>query len=112
MFAKTAAGAVLAIIAAAMVFLGVCFAAFAIFAALQPSLGVPGAAAITALILLIGPLLFVVVAVIRQPRRKDMVTEELLLNLFTGLARKKPVTAMVGAGLLGAAGMFLRRRRH
>lgn len=111
MFAKTAAGAVLAIIAAAMVFLGVCFASFAIFTALQPSVGVPGSAAITALILLIGPLLFVVAAAIRQPPKKDLVAEEMLLSLFTGVARKKPLLALIGAGAVGAVDIFLRRRR-
>jgi LPXTG-motif cell wall-anchored protein len=111
MLARTVAGAVMGIIAAALILVGVAFAGFAIFTALEHPVGVPGAAALTALILLIGPLLFVFVASFRQPPKNQIMGETLLLNLFSGLAKDKPLLAMLGAGLFGAAGIFLRKRR-
>lgn len=111
MIAKAAAGIVLGIIVAAMILVGVCFAGFAIFTALQTPVGVPGAAALTALILLIGPLLFIFVASLFRPRRQDFVGDAFVANLFSGLVRDKPLLAMLGAGLVGAAGVFLRRKR-
>jgi hypothetical protein len=111
MFARTAAGAVVGIIAAALIFVGVAFAGFAIFTALERPVGAPGAAALAALIFLIGPLLFVFVAAFRQPPKKEIMGEALLLNLFSGLAKDKPLLAMLGAGLFGAADIFLRKRR-
>jgi hypothetical protein len=111
MIAKAAAGVVLGFIVAAMVLVGVSFAGFAIFTALSRPVGVPGAAALTALILLIGPLLFAFVASIRQPRRTNLLSEAALLNLLSGVTKDRPLLAMAGAGLLGAAAMFLRKRR-
>ena len=111
MFAKTATGVVVGILAAALIFVGVSFAGFAIFKALEHSVGIPGAAALTALIFLFVPLLFVLVASFRRPPRTDLAGEALIMNVFSGLARDKPLLAMLGAGLVGAAGIFLRRRR-
>ena len=111
MFARTAAGAVVGVIAGAFILVGVAFAGFAIFTALERPVGVAGAAALTALILLIGPLLFVFVAAFRQPPKSE-IGETVLLNLFSGLARDKPLIAMLGAGLFGAADIFLRKRRR
>jgi LPXTG-motif cell wall-anchored protein len=111
MIAKAAAGIVLGLIAGAMILVGVAFAAFAIFTALEHPVGVAGAAALTALILLIGPLLFIFVASMFRPRRQDFVGDAFIANIFSGLARDKPLLAMLGAGLLGAAGIFLRKRR-
>jgi hypothetical protein len=109
MIAKAVATVVLGLIAAAMILVGTSFAGFAIFTALEKPVGVPGAAALTALILLIGPVLFVLAAAIFRPRRRS--NEVLIAELFSGLVRDKPLLSMVGAGLVGAAGMFLRRRR-
>ncbi len=111
MIAKAAAGVVLGIIAGAMILVGVSFAGFAIFTALERPVGVPGAAALTALILLIGPLLFIFIAAMFRPRRQEFVGDALIMNLFSGFVRDKPLLAMLGAGLAGAAGIFLRKRR-
>ncbi len=111
MFARTAAGAMLVIIAAALILVGVSFGAFAIFTALERPMAVPAAAALTALILLIGPLLFIFVAVVRQPRKTEQTSEVLLLNLFATMAKDKPLLAVLGAGLFGAADVFLKKRR-
>ena len=110
MIAKAGAAVVLGLIAAAMVLVGTSFAGFAIFTALETPVGIPGAAALTALIFLIGPLLFIFIAAIFRPRR-DYANDALIAGLFSGLVRDKPLLAMVGAGLLGAAGIFLRKRR-
>ncbi|HVT25770.1 MAG TPA: hypothetical protein VHD95_14175 [Rhizomicrobium sp.] len=111
MIAKTAAGVVLGIIAIAMIAVGVSFAGYAIFTALAAPVGIPGAAALTALILLIGPLLFVLLAMMFRPRKEDLLNDQFIMSVLSGLARDKPLIAMVGAGLLGAAGIFLRKRR-
>jgi LPXTG-motif cell wall-anchored protein len=111
MIAKAAAGIVLGIVVAAMILVGVCFAGFAIFSALETPVGVAGAAALTALILLIGPVLFVFIAALFRPRRRDFASDAFLANLFGGIVRDRPLMAMLGAGLLGAAGIFLRRKR-
>lgn len=111
MIAKAAAGIVFGLIAIAMIAVGVTFAGYAIFAALQPSIGAAGAAALTALIFLIGPLLFLLLALLVRPRPKDILGDAFLTNLLAGLVREKPLLAMLGAGLLGAAGIFLRKRR-
>jgi hypothetical protein len=111
MIAKTAAGVVLGIIAVAMIAVGVSFAGYAIFTALAAPVGIPGAAALTALILLIGPLLFVLLAMMFRPRKEDLLNDQFIMSVLSGLARDKPLIAMVGAGLLGAAGIFLRKRR-
>lgn len=110
MIAKIGAGVVMGLIAGAMILVGVSFAGFAIFTALETPVGVAGAAALTALIFLIGPLLFVLIAAIFRPRR-EFGNDALLMNVFSGLVRDKPLLAMVGAGILGAAGIFLRKRR-
>jgi hypothetical protein len=111
MIAKTAAGVVLGIIAIAMIAVGVSFAGYAIFTALAAPVGIPGAAALTALILLIGPLLFVLLAMMFRPRKEDLLNDQFIMSVLSGLARDKPLIAMVGAGLLGAAGIFLRKRQ-
>jgi LPXTG-motif cell wall-anchored protein len=111
MIAKAAAGVVLGLIVAAMVLVGVSFAGFAIFTALQVPTGLAGAAALTALILLIGPLLFIFIASLFRPRRQDFIGDAFLANLFTGIVRDRPLLAMLGAGLIGAAGIFLRKKR-
>jgi hypothetical protein len=111
MIAKAAAGIVLGLIVAAMILVGVCFAGFAIFSALQTPVGVPGAAALTALIFLIGPLLFILIAALFRPRPRDLVGVAFVAKLFSGFVRDKPRLAMLGAGLVGAAGIFLRRKR-
>jgi len=111
MIAKAAAGIVLAIIAGAMILVGVAFAAFAIFSALSTPVGIPGAAALTALILLIGPLLFIFIAALFRPKRQDFVGDAFISSALSGLVRDKPLIAMVAAGVLGAAGIFLRRKR-
>jgi hypothetical protein len=111
MIAKATAGIVLGILASAMILVGVSFAGYAIFSALAASVGVAGAAALTALILLIGPILFIFVAALFRPRRQDFVGDAFIMSALSGLVRDRPLIAMVAAGLMGAAGMFLRKRR-
>lgn len=111
MIAKAAAGIVFGFIAVAMILVGVAFAGYATFTALAIPLGAPGAAALTALVMLIGPLLFIVAAALFRPRPKQVLNEAFVVNLFSGLAKQKPFLAMLGAGLLGAAGILLRKRR-
>jgi LPXTG-motif cell wall-anchored protein len=40
-----------------------------------------------------------------------LVGDAFVANLFSGFVRDKPLLAMLGAGLVGAAGIFLRRKR-
>lgn len=111
MLSKAAAGIVLGLIAGSLILVGVSFAAFAIFTALVPPVGTAGAAALTAVILLIVPVFYVLFAALSADRRREASGEAALLNVFALLAKDKPLLAMVGAGLAGAAGIWLKKKR-
>jgi hypothetical protein len=110
---KAAAAAVLALIGAAMLVFGVGFLAYAIAVALAPALGVAGGAAVTGAIF-VGPPFFwaiVMLALRRAPPRKPIAAPSgLWLTLFAAIAKETPWVAIVGAGLVAAAEIFLSHR--
>jgi LPXTG-motif cell wall-anchored protein len=110
-FARTAAGAVAFLILAALTLVGVACAGLAIDFALAPAVGSAWAAALTAFIMLIAPVTIWIVLAVRGAESGPKEGEEALLRALAALAKGNPIMALLGAGLLGAAGVLLRRRR-
>jgi hypothetical protein len=108
---KAAAGLVLAIMAGAMIFVGVAFIAYAIAVALSPSLGVAGGAAVAGGILLVGPMFWVLVTLLSRPARPKPDTNS-AVSFLAALAKDKPLMAVAAAVLVGAADMLLKRRNR
>jgi hypothetical protein len=118
MGAKIAGGVLTGIVAVALIFTGVALAGYALTMALEPSMGVAGAAAIAALLLLF-PIVCALVAIAfvqasaakrrREERAKD--TEEAIVSILSFLAGDRPWIAVAGAALVGAIGYFMRGRR-
>ena len=104
-----------ALIGAALIFFGVAFLGAAIALALEPRLGVAGSAAATGLILLLPPCIWGVATVFRGPdllpRRPEPTVENAVVTLLSRLAREKPLLAVLGATLFGAAEILLRPKK-
>ena len=113
MIMRAAAGVVALLLAIAVVCTGVGYLGAAIDAALVKSLGVPGAAALTAFILLIVPLVWCLSVLLRKPRKPPAraLGEEALGILMGTFVKDTSIVAMVGAGLFGIAEAFFRTRR-
>jgi hypothetical protein len=114
---KIAGGVLMGIVAVSMTFIGIALAGYAIMSALEPSIGVPGAAAIAALFLLL-PVIVALIAILvmqaaaarrkREERSKE--TEEAVISILSFLAGDKPWIAVAGAALVGVMGYFMRGR--
>jgi hypothetical protein len=104
MVARAAAALLGLLFLASLIFVGVVCAAFAIDEALVNSVGVAGAAAITALLFLAGPVIALIVFALRRPR------ESAFMALLTSAS--SPLAAILGAGALGLAEAFLSKRKR
>lgn len=115
--------AVLVLTLAAIVFTGTMFAGGALFFALTPVLEMWAAAGITALVLL--SISFTVALIIRargqQPVHKPAAMaataaapgpDAAAVSMIAGMAREKPLLAVLFAGLLGAAGTIIQHKNH
>jgi hypothetical protein len=115
MGARIAATAVLGLIGLLLVIFGVGYLAFALSTALSSSLGVAGGAAVTGGIF-VGPVfLWAIILLLlrRTPPPKPMIAPGgLWLTLFAAIAKETPWIAIVGAGLVGAAELFLARGKR
>lgn len=113
MFARLGARAVFAVIGLALVFAGALMFPFAIAAALAPRVGQAWAYAIAGAILLVPPLLWAIIVSLMGPRRRKPPAGhmEILRALFAAVAKETPWIAIIGAGVAGAAEMFLNRYR-
>ncbi|HMI97870.1 MAG TPA: hypothetical protein VK479_15250 [Micropepsaceae bacterium] len=120
--AHAIAGAVLVMTASALIWVGVGFAGYALYLALLPDAGMPLAAALAAVILVIGPLGWAAIVYVRahatRPRfhpAEVQVTptdpEAATLSLLAKLAQEKPLLAVVFAGILGAS-QAMQHRKH
>jgi hypothetical protein len=82
---------------------------------LTPALGVAGGAAVTGGII-VGPIFLwaVIILALRRPPPKPApsASNGLWLALFAAIAKETPWIAIVGAGLMAAAEMFLLRPRR
>jgi hypothetical protein len=120
--AQAIGGAVLAITASALIWVGVGFAGYAIYLAFLPQTGAPWAAAIAAAILVIGPLTYAALVNLRAPRTAHprlhtpdaritpAETENATLTLLAKLAQEKPLLAVLFAGIIGASEALLHRK--
>ena len=113
MFARLGAKAVLLAVAIALVFFGIGLIGLAIATALTPHLGAAGGYAVAGAILLLPPLFWAVVVCIARPRRQPPPpgNRDLMSSIFAALARETPWAAVVGAGLVGVANLFLNRNK-
>ena len=110
-------GAKLGFVAAAvaLVFFGIGLLGLAIATALVPFVGTALSYAIAGAILLLPPLLWAVIASASRPVRQvpeNSGGRELMNSLFTAMARETPWAAVVGAGLVGVANLFLNRNKN
>ena len=112
MFARLGAKAAFLVMALALVFFGVGLLALALAAAFAPLVGPAWGDAIAGAILLL-PLLFwaLIVSLTRPARPKPLPANGVLRALFGAVARETPWLAVLGAGLAGAAEMFLNRNK-
>lgn len=104
------AGVVGVLACAGLIWVGIGFAGFALLTALEPNVGLAGAAALTALILLVVPV-FVVILFGRRGGSPSEKGADSVLSAIAQVARERPVLAMLGAALFGAAEVFLNRTR-
>jgi hypothetical protein len=111
---KAAAAAVLALIGVALIFFGVGFLAYALASALAPSLGVAGGAAVTGAIFVVPPFIWALIMLsLRRPVPKPIIPPNgLWMALFAAIARETPWVAILGAGLVAAAEIFLSSRKR
>jgi len=112
MGAKAAAAAVLALIGVALIFFGVGFLAYALASALAPALGVSGGAAVTGAVFVVPPFVWALIMLsLRRPARKAVIPPNgLWVTLFAAIARETPWVAILGAGVVAAAEIFLSSR--
>ena len=108
-----------------LVLAGAGFACYALYAAFVPLVGSAYAAAITAAILLFVPMLGLVLLSIRARRSRTRLFEKIAasqgpftaspdnvaLGFLAGLARDKPITAVLLAGAFGAAASLFRDKK-
>jgi hypothetical protein len=115
MFARLSAKLVFLAAAIALVFFGIGLIGLSIATALVPFVGAALSYAIAGVILLVPPLLWAMSAS-ASPPAKPAVQEgggrELMNSLFTALARETPWAAVMGAGLVGVANLFLNRNKN
>jgi len=122
---KIAAALLLFICSAVLVLGGAGFACYALYAAFVPLVGNAYAAAITAAILLLAPSLGLVLLSHRARRGRIRNLEQaalgqspftpspdnVALGFLAGLARDKPITAVLLAGVFGAAASLFRDKK-
>jgi hypothetical protein len=103
---------ILAILACAgLIWAGIGFAGFALMVALSPALGLAGAAALAAAVLLIVPM-FVWLLYGQSPiNGQNAKSPDSVLSAISTVARERPLLAMIGAALFGAAEVLLSSRK-
>jgi hypothetical protein len=113
MFARLTAKAVLAAIAIAMAFFGIGLLGMALASALVKLLGVVGGYSLAGAVLLLPPLLWAMVVQLSRPKKRPAQSggNELTKVLLAAVAKETPWIAIIGAGLAGAANMFLNRNK-
>lgn len=114
MFARMTAKAIFIASAIAMAFFGIGFLGLALCTALERLLGVPGSYALVGAIFLVPPLIWALVEINRPHPPKPAANSgsgQVARALLAAVAKETPWVAIVGAGLAGAAEMFLNRRK-
>ncbi len=122
---KIAAALLLFICSVVLVLAGAGFACYALYAAFVPIVDTAYAAAIAAAILLFVPLLGLVLLSLRARRSRMRIPEQgaagqspftpspdnVALGFLAGLARDKPITAVLLSGVFGAAASLFRDKK-
>ena len=112
MFARLTAKAILVATAIAMAFFGIGLLGMALASALVAALGTVGGYAVAGVAFLLPPLIWAVVTHLSRPRKQPPpVNNELTRVLLAAIAKETPWIAIIGAGLAGAANMFLNRNK-
>ena len=112
MFARLTAKAILAAAAIAMAFFGIGLLGMALASALVAALGTVGGYAVAGVAFLLPPLIWAVVIHLSRPRKQPPpVNNELTRVLLAAIAKETPWIAIIGAGLAGAANLFLNRHK-
>jgi hypothetical protein len=112
MFARLTAKAIFIATGIAMAFFGIGLLGMALASALTAALGLVGGYAVAGVVLLTPPLLWALITRLSQPRKPSPAAEnELTRVLLAAVARETPWIAIIGAGLAGAANMFLNRNK-
>jgi hypothetical protein len=111
MFARLTAKAIMAAAAMAMAFFGIGLLGMALASALVKVVGVVDAYALAGAVLLVPPLLWAIVTRLSRPKKPAVANNELTRVLLAAVAKETPWIAIIGAGLAGAANMFLNRNK-
>ena len=112
MFARLTAKAIFAAVAIAMAFFGIGLLGMALAGILAHTLGVVGGYAAAGGVLLAPPLLWAIVTRLsRPPKPAQPAGNELTRVLLAAVAKETPWIAIVGAGLVSAANLFLNRNK-
>src|SRR3569833_54726 len=106
MIGRLIAKAVFIAIALGAAFFGVGLLGFALAHALVEALGIAAAYAVAGAVLLFVALVLLAILALSKPR-KPPVNNELTKVLLAAVAKETPWIAIIGAGLAGAANMFL-----
>lgn len=121
----------LIITASALIWVGTAFAGYAIYLALVPQATAPWAAAIAAVVLVVGPLGWATIVNMRRPAQAPKPrlhqpdpriaaavpplpgdADTATLNLLAKVAQEKPLLAVVFAGILGASEAIANKRNQ
>ena len=114
MFARLTAKAILAAAAIALAFFGIGLLGMALAALLVQWLGVVGGYAVAGAVFLLPPLIWAIVIQASKPKKPaqpDPGASQITQALLAAVAKETPWIAIVGAGLVGAAQMFMSRFR-
>ena len=113
MLARLTAKAIFAVAAIAMAFFGVGLLGMALASALVATLGVAGSYAVAGGVLFLPPLFWAIVTILSRPRKPPPApaNNDLTRVLFAAVAKETPWIAVIGAGLVSLAGMFLNRNK-
>ena len=115
MFARLSAKAVLLGAAVALVFFGVGLIGLGIAASLTPLVGAAWADVIAGAIFLLPPMIWAIALVSARPSRPAVAdnpgARQIMTAILAAVAKETPWIAVVGAGLAGAAEMFLNRNK-
>jgi hypothetical protein len=112
MFARLTAKAVLAAAALAMAFFGIGLLGMALASWLVKAIGPVGGYALSGAVLLVPPLVWAIVTHLSRPKKQPApANNDLTRVLLAAVAKETPWIAIIGAGLAGAANMFLNRNK-
>jgi hypothetical protein len=111
MFGRLSAKAMLVAAFAAMVFFGIGLIGLAVATLLSAKFGIAGGYLIAGGLLLLLPILWIIILFASRPRRKPEDKNDFMNSIFATLARETPWAAVVGAGLVGIANLFLNRNK-